>query len=106
MSRVIDKPRIGETVLFEVGGRTYSGQITSCDDKGSIRVQPSVPINDPILMENLRRPISEEQVLSEEEVLANKLKRDGNLASLLSKKDPLKYKGLMTLITSGDLRRP
>ena len=106
MSKVIDKPRIGETVLFDSGGKTYASRITWCDDKGNVRVQPFLPVNGPIEIENLRRPISEEQVLSEEEVLAHKLKRDGNLASLLSKKDPLKYKALMRLITSGDLRKP
>ena len=106
MNRVIDKPRIGETVLFETGGRTHSGSITSCDDKGNIRVQPSVPINGLIVMENLRRPaVSGQQVLSEEEVLAKKLKSDGQFAIQLSKDDPIKYKVLMKLITSGVLNK-
>ena len=101
----IDNPRIGEQVLFDSKGSTYAGKIAWCDDDGGLRIQPDVPINGPVVMENIRRPVTKERDLSEIEKVAFRLKTDGPFAIELAKRDRPKYEAAMDLIRSGSLKR-
>jgi hypothetical protein len=99
----LDNPKVGEVVLFDSFGSTYTGRISRIDAKGRVMVEPETSINGPVQMQNLRRRESAVAAPSTDEQFAMSIKTDGRFANKWYRQDRKKYDAAMVLIRSGAL---